>query len=366
MDSRIRQMGLSRQFDNKKQKYLSLIEQVCTDNAYCDGKYVAEFEKNFASYHNIPGASCVNNGTNALFLALKALGITCGDEVIIQSMTFVADAWAVVYCGATPVFADSLIDTWEMDAKSVEEKITPKTKAIICTHLYGQPCDMDCLTALAEKYNLFLIEDCAQSHGAVYKNKTVGTIGDMGCFSFYPTKNLGAFGEGGCVIAKDKKYTDKISSLKKHSPAPDGDHTETGFNMRMEGIQAAVLNEKLKYLNESNEKRIEIADVFNREIINPKIVKQKNIDGVKNVYHLYVVTVDDRKKFMEYMDENQIDTSIHYPMPCHLMTAFKNLGYKKGDLKNSEYIAEHCVSIPIYPELTNEETERIISACNKF
>ena len=244
--------------------------------------------------------------------------------------------------------------------------LSSKTKAIICVHLYGQPCNMDEIKEFADNNGLFLIEDCAQANGAKWNGKHVGTFGNFGCFSFYPTKNLGAFGEGGCVISDNEESINKVSFLKKHASLPNGDHSEVGYNMRMEGIQAAILDYKLKRLSSSNEKRKQIAEKYTSLITNKKIVKQVHDEKADSVFHLYVVTVENRNDFIEYMKENQIECGVHYRMPCHLMSVFSDLGYQKGSLPNTEYLFEHCVSIPIYPELTEEETDRIIDACNKY
>jgi dTDP-4-amino-4,6-dideoxygalactose transaminase len=246
MDSIVQCYNLKRQYDNHKTDFLNAIDAVCGQAAYVDSNFVRQFENEFAEFCQVPYASCVNSGTNAIFLAMLALGIKAGDEVIVPTNTFVATAWGPVYAGATPVFVDCTSDTWEIDPAKIEAAITDKTKAIIGVHLYGLPFDVDAVREVANRYNLFLVEDCAQAHGALYKKLPVGGLCDIGAFSFYPTKNLGAFGQGGCATSDNLQLIEHVNLSRNYARNEHGDHIETGYNMRMDGVQASILNYKLK------------------------------------------------------------------------------------------------------------------------
>ena len=254
----LKRIDLSRDYEKHKEEYQKAIEQVCRDTAFSGGKYADRFDKEFAEYCHIPYAAGVNNGTSALHCAMAALGIGEGDEVIVPANTYIATAWGVTYTGATPVFVDCTADTWEIDPDKIEEKITEKTKAILGVHLYGQPFEFGKVKEIADKYQLYVVEDCAQSHGALYDGKMVGTLGDLGCFSFYPGKNLYAFGEGGSVTCYKKEYYDKITVMKNQGCEVRYYHDVIGYNYRLEGLQGAVLSVSLKYLPEWTEKRRQI------------------------------------------------------------------------------------------------------------
>jgi dTDP-4-amino-4,6-dideoxygalactose transaminase len=359
-------MDIKRQYNLYKEEFQKAIENVCVDTAFSGGKYVENFEKSFANYCDVPYAASVNNGTSALHLAMIALGISRGDEVIVPANTFIASAWGVTYVGATPVFVDCDRKTWEIDISLVERAITKKTKAIIGVHLYGQPCDIEKLKVIADNYGIKLIEDCAQAHGAICNGKKVGGFGDLGCFSFYPGKNLGAFGEGGAIISKNEDFIKRINSLKNHGMTIRYHHDEIGFNMRMEGIQGAILELKLRYIDQWNKRRQEIADRYKQFITNPFILMQLSTNNTISVYHLFIVVVEKRGLFMSYLNENNIQCGLHYPVPCHLQKAYLKLGYKKGSILNAEWLSERCVSLPMFPELTNEEVDYIISIINKY
>ena len=360
-------------FHDLKQQYQSIkaeIEQavanVCAETAFSGGNYVERFESDLARQYGIQHVAGVNSGTSALHLALIALGIEPGDEVIVPANTFIATAWAAAYVNARPVFVDCEADTWEIDGEDVNKKITNKTKAIIGVHLYGQPFNIDSILKIAKEHNLRLVEDCAQAHGARYKGEYVGGFGEMGCFSFYPGKNLGAYGEGGAIVSRRKEYIDRIKKLRSHGSTIRYHHDEIGFNMRMDGIQAAILSVKLKYINAWNERRKEIARQYQAGIKNSKIKLQFRPEWADSVYHLFVITTQDRNRFIEHLKASNIATALHYPVPCHLQKAFADLGHKKGDLPNAEYLAEHCVSLPMYPELSDAEVARVIAAVNNY
>jgi len=359
-------LDLKKQYLQIRNDVLSKIENVLEDTAFSGGKYVEEFEKNFANYCDTKYCVAVNNGTSALHLAMLALGIGEGDEVIVPANTFIATAWGVSYCNATPVFVDCTADTWEIDASKIEEKITPKTKAIAGVHLYGQPFDIDAVKAIAQKHNLYLVEDAAQAHGAYYKGKRVGGFGEMACFSFYPGKNLGTYGEGGGIVTNDEKYFKHLQSLRNHGSVVRYYHDEIGYNMRMGGIEAAVLSVKLQYLDKWNNRRKEIARMYQQGITNPKIKMQAQPEFTDSVYHLFVITTEDRDGLMKYLNEHQIFPGLHYPVPCHLQKAYAHLGYKQGDCPNAEYLASHCLSLPMFAELSDTELEKVIEVLNKF
>ena len=297
---------------------------------------------------------------------MLALEIGDGDEVIIPANTFIATAWGVSHAGAIPVFVDCDPDTWEIDSSKIEAAITSKTKAVIGVHLYGQPFDVDAVKTICDKYKLFLIEDAAQAQGARYKGNTVGTFGEMACYSFYPGKNLGACGEAGGITTNNEVYSKRLQSLRNHGCNVRYYHDEIGYNYRMGGLEGASLSVKLKYLEGWNNRRREIATLYQKGIINPKIKLQYKPEWADGIYHLFVVTTNDKDGFVKHLSDNNIIAAFHYPVPCHLQKAYSYLNYKKGDFPNSEYLAEHCVSLPMYPELTNDEVYHIIDILNKF
>lgn len=359
-------LDLKRQYQTIKTEILSFFEEVCENTAFSGGKYVEEFEQKFAEYCGTKYALGVNNGTSALHLAMLSLGIGQGDEVIVPANTFIATAWGVSYCRATPVFVDCTVDTWEIDASQIEEKITSKTKAIVGVHLYGQPFDVDAVKAICQKHNLFLIEDAAQAHGAYYKGKRVGSFGEIACFSFYPGKNLGAYGEAGGITTNNEKYYRHIQSLRNHGSVVRYYYDEIGYNMRMGGLEAVSLIVKLKYLDEWNNRRKEIAKRYQTEIKNSAIQMQHQPDFADSVYHLFVITTENRDELMKYLNSKGISPGLHYPVPCHLQKAYAHLGYQKGDCPNAEYLAEHCLTLPMFAELTDEEVSYIIEILNAY
>lgn len=364
--SKIPCLDLKRQHQSVKAEMFSAFEKVYENTAFSGGSFVEEFEKNFAVFCEAKFCVGVNNGTAALHLAMLALGVGKGDEVIIPANTFIATAWGVSYAGATPVFVDCDADTWEIDAAKIEKKITPKTKAIIGVHLYGQPFDIDAVKEIADKHKLFLIEDAAQAQGAYYKGKRVGTFGEMACFSFYPGKNLGACGEAGGIATNNENYYKHLQSLRNHGSTMRYYHDEIGYNMRMGGLEGASLTVKLKHLDNWNKRRQAVATRYQKEIKNPKIKMQLPTENAKSIYHLFVVTTENKDGFVKYLQDNDINPAFHYPVPCHLQKAYSDLGYKKGDCPNSEYLAEHCISLPMFAELTDEEVNKVIEVINGF
>lgn len=359
-------LDLKQQVSAIKDEVLKVIEDVYSNCAFTNGPYVEEFEKNFARYCEAKHVIAVNSGTSALHLALRVFDIDQGDEIIIPANTFIATAWAAKYVNATPVFVDCNPDTWEIDPIDVKRKITRKTKAIIGVHLYGQPFDIDAIKEIADKNKLILIEDAAQAHGARYKGRKIGGISDITCFSFYPGKNLGTFGEGGAITTNNYDYYERLVRLRNHASVDKYYHNEVGYNMRMGGTEGAVLNIKLNYIDNWTKRRQQIAKKYQEEITNSKIKKQSHTEISESVYHLFVVTTDNRNNFMNYLKDNNIFAGMHYPVSCHLQKAFSSLGYKKGDIPNAEYLADCCVSLPMFPELTDEQVNRVISVVNNY
>ncbi len=358
--------NLTRQYKNLEAEIKASLERVMETTAFSGGEFSDKFEKEFAEYIGTSYSRGLNSGTSALHLALIALGIKAGDEVIVPAHTFIASAWGASYIGATPVFVDCLPDTWEIDPAAVEKAITPKTKAIIAVHLYGMPADMDSLQKISKAHNIPIVEDCAQAHGALYNGLKVGSIGAIGCFSFYPSKNLGAFGEAGAITTNDQSIADQISMLRSHGAKVRYYHDVVGYNMRLEGMQGAVLSVKLPHLNAWNARKGDIVARYRNEIKNSKVTFQAVTPNATPAYHLCVVAVDERQKFIDHLSSQGIGTALHYPIPCHLQKVYAPLGYKKGDLPNAERIAECCVSLPLFPEMTDDEVSRVITAVNSF
>ena len=366
MNKKINCLDLKGQHQQIKQEVFEAFEKVYENTAFSGGSFVESFEKDFARFCDTQYAIGVNNGTSALHLAMIALGIGQGDEVIVPANTFIATAWGVSYVGAIPVFVDCPPDTWEIDPAKAEAAITPRTKAIAGVHLYGQPFDIDAISAICNKHNIYLIEDAAQAQGARYKGKPVGGFGEMACFSFYPGKNLGACGEAGGITTNNESYYKHLQSLRSHGMTVRYYHDELGFNMRMGGLEGASLSIKLKYLPGWNQRRQAIAKRYQQEIKNDKLQMQVQPEGHESVFHLFVVTTADRDGLIRYLNERNIFPGLHYPVPCHLQKAYSHLGYKEGDCPNSEYLASHCVSLPMYAELTDEEVKYVIDTLNQY
>jgi len=366
MSEKIPCLDLQGQHHQVRDEIFQAFQNVYDKTAFSGGPFVEEFEKSFAQFIGTPYAIGVNNGTTALHLAMLVLGIGPGDEVIIPADTFIATAWGPSHAGATPVFVDCTADTWQIDVSRIEEKISSKTKAIIGVHLYGQPCDIDAIQSICRKHNLYFIEDAAQAQGARYKGKNVGTYGEMACYSFYPGKNLGACGEAGGLTTHNENYKKQLHSLRNHGCEVRYYHDEIGYNYRMGGLEGASLNVKLKYLENWNNRRRLIAKKYQSLIVNPKVKMQHQPDWADSIYHLFVVTTEDREDMMKYLNEQNIFPALHYPVPCHLQKAYAHLGYKSGDCPNAEYLAAHCLSLPMYAELTDEQVDRVISAINQY
>ncbi len=336
------------------------IAQVLDSGAFAGGPFVAKFEKEFAAYCGAPHAVGVGNGTDALWFALLALGVGPKDEVITVPNTFMATAEAISFCGARPVFVDIEESTYNMDPALLENAITPRTKAILPVHLFGQCADMDPILEIAARHGLPVIEDACQAHGATYKGKKAGTIGLAGCFSFYPGKNLGALGEAGATLTNNAELAGKIQRLRDHGQARKYHHSHIGWNGRMDGIQAAVLSVKLKHLDVSNLRRRSHALLYDQllgdaeELITPA---QGRFN--QSVYHIYAVRVKDRDQVLQSMAEKGISCGIHYPIPVHLQEAYRFLGRGKGSFPVAERCAAEFLSLPMFPELNREQIHAV-------
>jgi dTDP-4-amino-4,6-dideoxygalactose transaminase len=320
------------------------------------GRDVRDFENAFAGYVGVKYAVGLNSGTDALFLGLLSLDVGPGDEVIVPAFTYIASAFAVTYTGAKPVFCDIDEKTFNIDTKKVEPLITRNTKAIMPVHLYGQSADLDPLRKLAAKHNIKIIEDAAQAHGTEYKGKRAGGVGDLGCFSFYPTKNLGALGDAGMVVTNDGQIFEKLIKLRDYGRKTRYEHSSIGYNSRLDSIQAVFLKERLKRLDQWNKKRAEAADLYRKYLsdIDEVALPQEDSNG-KHVYHIFAIRVKNRDRLMEYLKKNKIDSMVHYPVPLHLQEVYKSLGYKKGDFPVAERISDEVLCLPIYPHIRKEQ-----------
>jgi len=365
-NSKIPCLDLKRQHQSIREEVFAQFEKVYENTAFSGGPFVAAFEDDFARFCGTKYAVAVNSGTSALHLAMLALGIGKGDEVIVPANTFIATPWAPSYVGATPVFVDCDPGTWEIDARMTEKKITPRTKAVIGVHLYGQPFDIDPVKEICRKHQLYLIEDAAQAHGATYKGVRVGGFGEMACFSFYPGKNLGACGEGGAITTNNEGYYKHLLSLRNHGCTERYYHDEVGFNYRMGGLEGASLKVKLQYLDGWNKKRQAIARRYLSEITNPKITLQRQPEFTGSIFHLFVVTTNEKEAFVKHLGDHGIIAAFHYPVPCHLQNAFAHLNYHAGDFPNAEYLATNCISLPMFAELSDDEADHVIEVLNNF
>ena len=348
------------------EKFDRAIREVIESSAFAGGPFVEKFEEEFAAFCGSSYAIAVGNGTDALWLTLLALGIGEGDEVITVPNTFIATAEAITYCKARPVFVDVDQETFTMNPAELEKSLNEKTKAIIPVHLFGQPADMDPILDFARANGLFVVEDAAQAHGAEYKGRKAGTMGDAGCFSFYPGKNLGAFGEAGAVVTNDPELRKQIQMLRDHGQSRKYYHAMMGWNCRMDGIQAAVLSLKLRHLDEANSLRRKHALEYNQafagidEVLTP-------FEGTysRHAYHVYALRVQQRDAVLRYLHEKEVGCAVHYPVPIHLQEAGRNLGYTKGAFPIAEKLANQFLSLPMFPELTEEQIEYVAGCVNE-
>lgn len=344
----------------------SAFERVYANSRYILGKEDEQFEKAFAGFCGTDYCIGCGNGLDALILALKALEIGEGDEIIVPSNTYIATALAVTYVGAVPVFVEPDIRTYNIDSALIEKKITSETKAIMPVHLYGQPCDMDAVMDIAEKHGLYVVEDCAQAHGAMYKGKRVGSFGIASGFSFYPGKNLGALGDGGAVTTNDKTLADKIRALGNYGSDYKYHNIYQGQNSRLDEMQAAFLSVKLPQLDRMNAERRRITKLYIEGIKNPEIIMPFVIPDTEPVWHIFSVRCERRDKLEQYLNKNEICTNKHYPIPIHLQECYKDLGIKRGGLPIAEKISETQLSLPMYYGMTDEQIDYVIDCINAF
>lgn len=350
-----------------KNEITEKFQKVFAKNYYIMGEELENFEKEFAKFCGAKYAIGCGNGLDALVLILRACKVGIGDEVIVPSNTYIATALAVSHVGATPVFVEPNIRTFNIDPNLIEEKITSKTKAIMPVHLYGRPADMDPINQVAKKYNLKVIEDCAQAHGARYKGRLIGTLGDASGFSFYPGKNLGALGDAGAIVTNDEELAKEIYMLRNYGSNVKYVHDIVGYNSRLDEMQAAFLSVKLKDLNKWNTERDRIANIFIKNIKNPKLVLPiASCEDYKNVWHIFAVMTEDRDKLEKYLTEKGIGTNKHYPTPMHLQKAYTSLGIREGQLPIAEKISSSELSIPLYYGMTEAEINYIVEALSEF
>lgn len=389
-------LNLKRQYENIEEEVNSSVLECFKNAQYIMGENVKQFEKEIAEKIGVKHAITVGNGTDALIIALKSLGIKEGDEVITTDYTFFATAEAIRFVGATPVFCDVELDTYNIDPSQIEEKITEKTKAIICVHLFGNACKMDQINDIAKRHNLYVVEDAAQAINSQYKGKNVGNLSDLACFSFFPTKNLGCFGDGGMITTNDDDLATIIRALKVHGSGENGmkayailnneevevmeqssgDNTVynplkyynylIGHNSRLDEIQAAILRIKLKHLDEYTENRRSISHKYIEALKDTSLVMPTETEGGKHVFHLFILQSENREEIESKLKEKNIATGTYYKVPMHLQKAFNDLGYKKGDFPNAEYLSERTFAIPLFPEMNDEEREYIINSIKEI
>lgn len=348
------------------QELRAAFDRVYTRSWYIEGVEDAAFEQAFAEFCGVRGCVGVGNGLDALMLVLKAWGIRAGDEVIVPSNTYIATALAVTYVGAKPVFVEPDIRTFNIDPVKIEAAITERTKAIMPVHLYGQPCDMEPIMAIARKHKLLVLEDCAQAHGATYKGQKVGSFGDAAGFSFYPGKNLGALGDAGAVVSNDEALMEKVRALGNYGSDYKYHHIYKGNNSRLDELQAAFLAAKLPHLDRMNENRRATAQKYLEGIRNPAVVLPCVPENVCPVWHIFAIRCNRRAELEKYLNENGIGTNKHYPIPMHLQDCYKDLGFHKGDFPIAEEISETELSIPMYYGMTDDEVQYVIETVNRF
>jgi dTDP-4-amino-4,6-dideoxygalactose transaminase len=359
-------VDLKSQYQSIKSEIDGAIAEVVESCQFILGPKVEAFEADFAAYCQARFAFGLNSGTSAIHLALLAAGVGPGDDVITVGYTFVATVAGILYTGASPVFVDIDPLTCNIDVTKIESAITPRTKVIMPVHLYGTCADMDPILDLARKYNLIVIEDAAQAHGAEYNGRRAGSMGDLACFSFYPGKNLGAYGEAGAVVTNDERYVEPIKQLRDQGQSAKYLHERVGYNYRMEAIQGAVLGVKLRHLDDWNAARRRHAEVYSRELADSGVRLLEEPAGSKSVYHVFPLFTEQRDELREHLQADGISTGIHYPIPVHMQPGFNNLGYKEGDLPETERVCREVLSLPMYPELASETVMKIAGSVRQF
>ncbi len=358
-------------FVDLKAQYLSIKEEIddaiqstIMDSAFIGGKHVKSFEANFASYIGIKNCIGVGNGTDALFVALKALGISAGDEVITVANSFIATSETISMAGAKVVFVDCDKDTYNINVQQIEKAISSRTKAIIPVHLYGQPADMDVIREIAKKHGLFVIEDAAQAHGASYKGNKIGTLGDCATFSFFPGKNLGAYGDAGAVVTDNDELARKVRMVANHGRIEKYNHEFEGVNSRLDGLQAAILNVKLKHIEKWTEKRRTIAELYDQGLKDTVAIPSRSADN-RHVYHLYIVRIKNRTKVVDFLKGQGIATGIHYPIPLPFLSAYRYLNHEPKDFPVAFQYKDEILSLPIHGDMRDEEVFYVIEQLKK-
>jgi dTDP-4-amino-4,6-dideoxygalactose transaminase len=356
---KVRFVDLAAQHKPLESELREIFDRVLQNCSFVMGPEVEEFEQSFASYLGAAQCVTVSNGTAALQLVLHALGVGPGDEVITVPHTFIATAEGISATGARPIFVDIDPVSYTMDPTKVEGAITPRTKAILPVHLYGQPADMDALLAIADKHKLPIVEDACQAHGAEYKGRKVGSIGAAGCFSFYPSKNLGCCGEGGAVITNDVELAKRVRMLRDHGSVRKYEHSFPAYNCRLEGLQGGILSVKLPHLDAWNNKRRAMAERYDQLLSDSGVITPVEMPHARHVYHLYVVQVENREALRQELGERGIETGLHYPIPLHLQKAYGSLGYRRGDFPVTESLSQSILSLPMYAELSFESVNYV-------
>jgi dTDP-4-amino-4,6-dideoxygalactose transaminase len=360
-------LDLKANYQPIKEQILTEITDVLNNTAYILGAKVEQFEKDFAAIHNVKHCVALSSGTDGNHLALWVLGIGSGDEVIIPVNTFIATAWGATLCGARPVFVDCEVDSYNLDSMKLEKVITNKTKAVVVVHLYGQPVNIEPIKEICDKKGIYLVEDCAQAHISQYKGKPVGGFGITSSFSFYPGKNLGAYGEGGAFMTNDDVLAAKAKMFRDHGSPQKYYHEYYGHNYRMEAIQGAVLKTKLPHLEEWTNNRRRVAKRYGELLKGVgDLILPKEMPYARHVYHLYIVQTEKRDELQKFLKDKNIGTGLHYPVPLHLQKCFSSLGYKLGDFPISETLANRCLSLPMYPELTEQQIIFVAEAIKEF
>ena len=360
-------VNLTAQYVNIKNEIDLAIQNVINDTSFVGGVYVEKFENEYANAYGVEHCISCANGTDAIYITLKALGIGSGDEVITVANSWISTSETITQAGATPVFVDIDPDYYTIDVSKIEKKITEQTKAVIPVHLFGQPCNMDAIIAICNQHNLFLIEDCAQAHFAEWKRKKVGTMGVAGTFSFFPGKNFGAYGDAGAIISNDDKFAKKARMFANHGALIKHKHEIEGINSRLDGLQAAILSVKLKYILEWNEKRLQNARQYNDYLSNMEMIETPKIHpNVKHVFHLYVIRTDFRDEITEFLKDNGVSTGIHYPTALPFLEAYRYLGHKPEDFPIAYQYMGNILSLPMFPELTEEQIRFVVDKINEF
>jgi dTDP-4-amino-4,6-dideoxygalactose transaminase len=355
-------LDLKAQYATIRAEVQTALTQVCESTRFAQGPSTAEFEKGFAAFCGVKHCVSLNSGTSALHLAMRCLDIGPGDEVITTPFTFIATAWAISYVGAKPVFVDVEPIRRALDPMKLEAAITERTKAIIPVHLYGMPADMDAINAIAARHDIPVVEDAAQAHGARYKGKRAGQLSRIACFSFYPTKNLGAYGEGGALVTDDDAIAVRTQLLRNHAAAQPYHHDELGYNYRMDSFQGAILTVKLKHLDAWNRARAAHAKRYGELLAGTRYVLPAVPADSEPVWHCFTIETDQRNRVREKLAAAGIETGVYYPEPLHLQKVYASLGYKRGDFPVTERLCERCLSLPLFPELTDEQTNAVVES----